>query len=92
MKSNRNQQLVSGFVVPAFFAGVLSVKGIVIMCDCEDRPCCGCLAESNFFGGYEADPIDAYRESLEMDWDEEDEDEEDPSGYVHHEDVDFLTD
>jgi hypothetical protein len=63
------------------------------MCQCEDRPCCGCDQESDLFGRYEPDPIDAERERLEMDWDEEDEDEdEDTETSIHHEDQDFLTD
>jgi len=46
------------------------------MCDCEDRPCCSCYTESDPFGRYEPDPIDAYRESLEMDYEEEEEEED----------------
>ena len=42
------------------------------MCECEDRPCCGCLAESDIYGRYEPDPIDAERARLEMDYDYED--------------------
>ena len=62
------------------------------MCDCEDRPCCSC--DKDYLNPYEPDPIDAYRESLEMDWDEdEDEDEnEDTETSIHHEDQDFLND
>ena len=64
------------------------------MCDCEDRPCCACASESDLFGRYEPDPIDAERERLEMDYDyDEDEDEdEDTETSIHHEDQDFLTD
>jgi hypothetical protein len=62
------------------------------MCQCEDRPCCGCASESDLFGRYEPDPIDAERERLEMDWDEEDEEDEDTEDLVLHEDKDFLND
>jgi hypothetical protein len=64
------------------------------MCDCEDRPCCSCYTESDPFGRYEPDPIDAERERLEMDYDyDEDEDEnEDTETSIHHEDQDFLND
>jgi hypothetical protein len=64
------------------------------MCDCEDRPCCSCYTESDPFGRYEPDPIDAERERLEMDYDyDEDEDEnEDTETSIPHEDQDFLTD
>jgi hypothetical protein len=62
------------------------------MCDCEDRPCCSCYTESDPFGRYEPDPIDAYRESLEMDYDEDEDENEDTETSIHHEDQDFLTD
>ncbi len=62
------------------------------MCDCEDRPCCGCASESDLFGRYEPDPIDAERERLEMDYDEEDEDEDETENSILHEDKDYLND
>lgn len=47
------------------------------MCQCEDRPCCGCDQENDLWGRYEPDPIDDYRESLEMDYEDEDTEDED---------------
>lgn len=62
------------------------------MCDCEDRPCCSCYTESDPFGRYEPDPIDAYRESLEMDYDEDEDENEDTETSIPHEDQDYLND
>lgn len=60
------------------------------MCQCEDRPCCGCDQEVS---RYDEPDYDAERERLEMDWDEEDEDEdEDTETSVYPEDQDFLND
>ena len=65
------------------------------MCQCEDRPCCGCDQEmSNRYENDPSDLIDAWRERMEYEDEDEDEDEEneDAQDFILHEDQDYLTD